>query len=346
MTYMQSEILQTPSILSKVFEENFDTLKEVAKAVQKKGISSIIVAARGSSMNAGFILKNLVESNAENLLVTFELPSLATLYKAKRDLKNALYVIVSQSGASTDTINMLNEAKTNGALTLAVTNNSQSVCAKSADFHLNLCAGEEKAVAATKTFTSEVFAMMLLARALSSSLNSFDIDALSDSAEKLLHSELPTIPAQLKNACGVMVLSRGITECIAKECGLKLMECCYKFVYTGTTNEFQHGPKALLASQQPVVLIAPSGSMGIHNNDNYIATAKLLRELDTHLIAITDIDEVKKVADLCLPLPLQKDGSEAILSALQVQRLVLSLSLAQGLNPDAPRNLKKVTITK
>ncbi|HKL94296.1 MAG TPA: SIS domain-containing protein [Clostridia bacterium] len=347
MTFMQTEILQTPSILARSYDENLSCLKAVAKKVKENNITNVIVAARGSSMNAGFILKNLVESSIPNLLVSFELPSLATLYKAKRDLSKTLYVVVSQSGASTDTITMLNEAKENGAIVLAVTNNPNSACATGAHLHFNLCAGEEKAVAATKTFTSEIFAMLLLSRALAGTLEDFDIDYIIGGAEQILQSELPKIPCELISANGVMALSRGITECVAKECGLKLMECCYKFVYSGSTNEFQHGPKALLKAQQPVILIAPSGSKNaVSCKEDYIKTAEILRELDTFIIAITDIDEVSNLADMSINLPDQKDGCEAIFTTLSVQLLVLSLSLALGLNPDAPRNLKKVTITK
>ncbi|MDD4839173.1 MAG: SIS domain-containing protein [Clostridia bacterium] len=347
MTLMQQEILQTTAVLSLSQNKNYNELKAISEKVQKCGITNIIVAARGSSLNAGFILKNLIETSMPNLSVGFELPSLATLYKVKRDFSKTLYVIVSQSGASTDTINMLNESIQNGATTVAVTNDCQSVCAKTADFHIDLCAGEEKAVAATKTFTSEVFAMILLARSINGTLENLKMDKLILGVEEILSDSLPKIPNDLLKAYGVMALSRGNTECVAKECGLKLMECCYKFVYAGTTNEFHHGPKALLNAGQPVILIAPSGSKGkVSNKENYIKTAQFLRELDTFIIAITDIDEISKLANLTLSLPAQEDDAEAIFATLRVQQLVLSLSLALGLNPDAPRNLKKVTITK
>jgi glucosamine--fructose-6-phosphate aminotransferase (isomerizing) len=124
------------------------------------------------------------------------------------------------------------------------------------------------------------------------------------------------------------------------------MECCYKFVYAGTINEFHHGPKALLETDIPVILIAPEASDGFSLASDYINAAKFLKSLKVCLISLTDIDEVAALSDLSFRLPKAADGNEAVFSALAVQKLVLALALSLELNPDAPRNLKKITITK
>lgn len=338
---MECELYSAPEVVKAAFSTNRETVAAIAAEAEKRGIYDIVTAARGTSHHAAICFKVFAEVLAGKT-VAHTNPSTNNVYNAKIDMSRTLYVVVSQSGGSPDTINMLKGAKENGAMTVAVTNNAESEVVKLADYTLYLAAGEEKAVAATKTFTTELAVLLQLAAALGK--KTLDCDAIVDILEKI-KTNLPDISrlsSEIAKYGKLIVLSRGVTEGVARECGLKLTETTYKMTYTGSANEFQHGPKAMIEKGTPVILLAPSGEF----SDYYRTVAGQLKKQEAYLIALTDIEEVAKTADIYYEMPRVDFFSASITYAFAIQAAALYTAEKLGLNPDAPRNLNKVTITE
>ncbi len=337
MSLMMNELHEAPQVVKSALENCIPVAKEIATLCKERNIKHVILAGRGSSLHAGIAFKFFLESRTPYVL-SFEYPSIVTLIGSKRDLSDTLYVVVSQSGAGPDTLAFAKNAKAQGALTVACTNYPESVLAKECDFTLQISAGEEKAVAATKTLTGEIVALQVLADALAEKTTTYNLPLL----EKVMAYDVPNFTEELLSATQVVCLSRGFTEAVAKESGLKLTETCYLFTYASSTNEFQHGPKALIRAGLPVLYFAPNGL----NRDNYVSIAKDLVERGAHLVAFTDIPEVKEVASLTVDMPEIPTDEQTVVYLVAMQKFVATYCEARGLNPDAPRNLNKVTITK
>ncbi len=337
MSLMMQELLEAPITVKSALENCIPVAKLVAEKCKERDIKRVILAGRGSSLHAGIAFKFFLETRTPYVL-SFEYPSMVTLFNTARDLSDTLYVVVSQSGAGPDTLAFAKNAKAQGAVTVACTNYPESVLAKECDFTLLISAGEEKAVAATKTLTGEIVALQVLADALAGKTTKYDLD----SVEKALAYTVPAFSKEMLCATQVVCLSRGFTEAVAKESGLKLTETCYLFTYASSTNEFQHGPKALISDGLPVLFFAPDGL----NRNNYVSTAKDLASRGAHLVAFTDINEVKEVAGMVVDMPTFPENEQTVAYLVAMQKFVATYCEARGLNPDAPRNLNKVTITE
>lgn len=340
-TLMEFELYSAPEVVKAAFIRNRDTVKTVAEEAERRGIYDIVTAARGTSHHAAICFKVFAEVLAgKNVAHTN--PSTNNIYNARIDMSKTLFVVVSQSGGSPDTINMLKGAKRNGAMTVAVVNNENSEVVKLADYTLFLSAGEEKAVAATKTFTTELAVLLQLAAAIGGKI--IDEDGIVAALENL-KSRLPDV-SRISDGIAkydkLIVLSRGVTEGVARECGLKLTETTYKMTYTGSANEFQHGPKAMVERGTPIILLAPSGEF----TDYFISVTAQLKKQGAYVMALTDIKEVENTADKYFEMPSTDFNSACLLYALTIQAAALYTAVNSGLNPDAPRNLNKVTITE
>lgn len=338
MSIMLNELEEAPRVIADCISACAPVSKQIAECTEKRGLKRVFVAGRGSSLHAGIAFKFFTEISTP-LSVTFDYPSLITLYNIKRDLSDALYVIISQSGAGPDTVAFAKAAKAQGATTVACTNFDNSPLASLCDFTLNISAGEEKAVAATKTLTGEIVALETLAAALCG--EELKADFAKESINFVLNTSLPDVTDTLLKSDKIICLSRGVTEAVAKECGLKLMETCYRFTYSSSTNEFKHGPQALVAADVPVILFAPDGKC----RDYFVSAAADLKAKGAYLVAFTDINEVAAAADLTFKMPFTEEKEQTVVYLVAMQRFVESLCHTLGLNPDAPRNLNKVTIT-
>ena len=337
MSLMMQELFEAPTVVKNAIANCTPVAKEIADICHRRQIRRVILAGRGSSLHAGIAFKFFLETNTDFVL-SFEYPSMVTSFNVVRDLTDSLYIVVSQSGAGPDTIAFAEHAKSQGALTVACTNYIDSRLAEICHFTLPISAGEEKAVAATKTLTGEIVALQCLANALAGKETTYDMDGL----KAILDRPIPSFKKEFLETEHAVCLSRGMTEAVAKECGLKLTETSYIFSFASSTNEFQHGPKALVSEGLPIILFAPDG----RNRDNYIACAENLAEKGAHIIAFTDIDEVKAVAGQVIDMPTLAENEQTVAYLVAMQKMVATYCEARGLNPDAPRNLNKVTITK
>ncbi|MEG1706282.1 MAG: SIS domain-containing protein [Clostridia bacterium] len=342
MTQLLTEILSQPKTILNCFRENIDKTQEIARVVREKQIKYIVTAARGTSDNACTYFKYLCEVNSA-YAVSSASPSVLTVYGGEVNYKDALVIGVSQSGQAQDVLAVLSSARAQGAVTVAITNFTDSPMAQSAQFHLYLNVGEERALAATKTYTAQILVLTLLCDAL---CEKKDLE-LGDRASKLLsavcalESQIEEVASKYADIENCYILGRGYAYPLALECALKMMETTYVRAHGFAISDFYHGPFAVVDGGSAVVLLAPSDETLADS----IAMYKRLQETDARVIVFSDSQEFVGASSVVkLPKCSSKEMPYAYLCAMQL--FVEKLAIKKGRNADSPRGLKKVTITK
>ncbi|NLK17082.1 MAG: SIS domain-containing protein [Clostridiales bacterium] len=344
-TLMEKEIFEQAKVLSDCLAYNGRALDELVDIINKGDFAGIMIAARGSSDNAGTYFKYAMES-LTGIPVALAAPSVVTMYGKELKLKNYLVIGVSQSGAAEDVMAVLSEAKRQGAFTAALTNNLGSKMASMADCHLYCNAGEEKSVAATKTFLSQMYLLgQLAARAAGDAEVIRELDAIPRNLEKVyaLNDHIKGLAESIKGISWMIVLARGLNYAVAQETSLKLQETCYVNARPYAASDFLHGPFALVDENATLLLIAPSGP----SQGDMLKLKERILAAEGKAIIYTDKEEFAQGCMASAILPVSgSDYANPFYNALVSQLLACNLSLARGLNPDSPRGLKKVTITK
>lgn len=343
MSIMLQELMSEPEVIRCSIRANEKAVKAIAKEVKARGIKNITIIGRGTSDNAGLCFKYLAEILA-GIPVGTAHPSVTTMYGANVDYSNHLLVAISQSGRSIDTLAVLTQANRQGALTVAITNNEDSPLARAGQFHLNLEAGEEKSIASAKTFAAELTVLYMLAIALSDKQLMPTIYALPKRVEEALELLEPIriIANELSRSTNFIILSRGIMQGVGKELALKINECCYTFAQFYSVTDFMHGPYALVEEGVNAIILAPSGEC----SENYRDIATRLQILGANVLTFSDDKDLLNLAHYGVQMPALDNISATLSYAMAVHLFSMCLSEAKGLNPDSPRNLKKVTITK
>lgn len=344
ITLMQKEIFSEPAVIKNTISTNINTVKQIATFLKKNGIKTFFTMARGTSDNAATCFSYACQKYT-NYLVGKIMPSTFTIYNSKANMEKTCLLVISQSGMSDDTIDVINKAKNNGAVIISVTNNINSKAAKLSDFHLFLNVNEEKSVAATKTFVSEIVALYMLVNALCENKFDEEIYNCDKNLEKALelNKDISILSKTIKDLDKYIILSRGIMLGIGDEIGLKLTECCYLYTKSFSSASFKHGPMSLVDKDVNIILIAPKSEF----DQEFISQAKFLRENNVNLIVISNNDEVLKYANYKIKTPItNNDMIDSIIYANIVSLIALNIGLSKGLNVDEPRHLNKVTITK
>ena len=343
-SFLQKEINEQPAVLRRFIEEEVEKVRAVAGRIREAGVHYAVIAARGTSDNAAIYARYLLESYCD-LPVSLAAPSIYTLYKTPPSLEKALVVGISQSGEGADVTAVVEEGRRQGALTLALTNFPDSPLAKAAAHTILLRAGEEKSVAATKTYTAQLYAMAWLAAFLREEHErEAALRALPDQMAAVLElQELIAARAErYRYARHLVVVGRGFNYATAFEIALKLKELTYMVAEPYSSADFRHGPIAIVEGGFPVLAVAPTGSTLDH-------VASLIADLETRdaeLLIVSDREALLEKARLPLRLPVTvEEWLSPILCVLPGQLLALHLALAKDVDPDNPRTLQKVTST-
>jgi glucosamine--fructose-6-phosphate aminotransferase (isomerizing) len=242
---------------------------------------------------------------------------------------------VSQSGGSPDLAEVLRVGRERGALTLAVTNAPDSPLAATADLHLDVQAGPERAVAATKTYTAELLALFLLIEAIAGGAID-EVAELPDLAARTLADDSAReIASRYRFADRVITTGRGYAYPTARECALKLMETSYLAGLAFSGADLLHGPLAMADRHVPVLAVVGDGPAGRSMGD----------VLDRLRARGADLMIVGGSPQATVRTPSVDERIAPMLDILPLQRLALELALARGEDPDAPRGLHKVTAT-
>ncbi|WP_345535213.1 SIS domain-containing protein [Phytohabitans rumicis] len=332
---MAADIAEQPEVYARLLEPaHADPIARVAAAIAERGPRHIVLTARGTSDHAALYAAYLAEIRL-GLPAGLASPSAITLFGARPDLSQALVIGVSQSGGSPDLTEVMRVARESGALTLAVTNNPGSPLAEAAELSIDVAAGHERAVAATKTYTAELLALLLLVEGVrGGGRPAAELAALPELAAKVLADPAPEAAAdRYRFAARMVTTGRGYAYATAREAALKLMETSYLPALAFSGADLLHGPLAMTDPDVPVLAVVGSGPGGQAMRD-------VLERLGERR---ADVLTVGAAGELAVP-----DVDERIaplLDILPLQRLALAVARARGEDPDAPRGLKKVTAT-
>ena len=343
-THLYREIHQQPDVLRRLLDEEEATAHALADLVRGRAIDHVVIAARGTSDNAGRYAQYVLGAT-NGLSVGLAAPSLFTLYQRPPRFGHALVLGISQSGQSPDRVAGLAEARRQGALTAVLTNRPDSPLAEQGDVVLNLQAGEERAVAATKTYTAELAAVALLSVALSGAADDrAALWAVPDAvaATLTMNETIAAVAPRYRYMSRCVVIGRGYNYATAFETALKLKELTYTIVEPYSSADFLHGPLAMLEPGFPVIVVAPSGVMA----GEAVGFIRTLRERQAEVIAISDDADVLAGARVPLALPAAAPEWLSPLTAIVPgQLLALHLAHSRDFDIDAPRAIRKVTET-
>ncbi|MBQ1071841.1 SIS domain-containing protein [Micromonospora sp. C31] len=319
-------------------------IARVAAVIAQRRPRHVVFTARGTSDHAALYGAYLTEIRL-GLPAGLASPSVVTLYGAEPDLSDALVVGVSQSGGSPDLAEVLRTARASGALTLAVTNAPDSPLAGVAELSVDIAAGHERAVAATKTYTAELLALLMLVegvRAGDGALPADEREALSALPALAARTLEDPTPAQLapryRFAGQLVTTGRGYAYPTAREAALKLMETSYLPALAFSGADLLHGPLAMTDPDVPVLAVVGSGPGGRSMGEVLPRLGE--RRADVVVVGSAEVEGATRMA-----VPEVDERYAPLLDILPLQRLALALALARGEDPDAPRGLKKVTAT-
>lgn len=343
-TLMWKEINESAAGCRAAKVKNTQVLTELVRAIRKKKVAGVVIAARGTSDHAGVFAKYLIETYC-GVPVSLAAPSVYTMYDGALCLKNQLVLGLSQSGRAADAMEVMNRAKACGAVIAAITNEPESPMACCAEYHLDCSMGPEKSVAATKTFIGELYLVLAL--------------AAKWSGDATLRDELKRVPQILEKtykqaeiveqAAGryrfiqdSFVLGRGFAYPIALEFALKTQETCYIRSRGYATSDFYHGPVAQINDGTPVFQFA-LGDRLTEDSEKMIAR---IQQAGGDVFAFTPNPAILAKADSGILLPECGEICALFSASVAMQMFACALSTLRGLNPDNPRGLSKVTITK
>ena len=331
---MFREAAQAGAVVRAQLDANAVTVARIAKRLRDAPPRAVVTCARGSSDHAATFAKYLFETRI-GVLVASAAPSVSSVYAARQDLRDTFFLAISQSGRSPDIVSAARSAREAGALVVAAVNDESSPLASAAEYTLPLCAGEEKSVAATKSYIASLAALVQLASEWSK--------------DSTLRAALAKLPADLDRAwaldwspavdalAGVndlFVIARGVGLGVAQEAALKCKETCGLHAEAFSSAEVRHGPQALLRERFPVLVLC-------QDDEARSGTEALARELEDRGVPVWMAGGDRGN----LPSIASHPVLEPILMAESFYRMANALAIARGFDPDDPPHLRKVTET-
>jgi len=364
---MLAETYQQPEVLSATIKryapgdsldpEAFPNIAELLGARQR-----LVIAASGSSRHAGLAGEIMLEDYA-GLAVDVEYASEYS-YRSTHTLHDPGVLVISQSGETADTLAALREARARGLATVAITNNPGSIMAREADSSLPTVAGKEKAIPATKSFTTQLTVLYLLTLYLARLGGRMTAQTVSAHLQHLkalpqqLDASLPTWEKQIseiaKHTCsakGFLYLGRAVHYAIAREGALKLKESAYMQAEGYPAGELKHGPNALVSSDTPLVILATRDKDDPDSVLRYEKTLQLMRDMHAQGATIFSIvtdgdDEAAKLSQYSVAVPAVNEFLLPLLEVVPLQLFAYFTAILNGVNVDAPRNLVKAVVTE
>lgn len=345
---LRDEILDQPAAARRQLAASSPALDALAQRLRAEPVSSVVVAARGTSDHAAIYAQYLLGVR-NKLSVGLATPSVISLYGAEPDVRSSLVIGISQSGASPDIVAVIAAAARQGAPTLALTNDPASPLASAADHVMDLVAGPELAVAATKTYSTSLLAIARLSLALQpDAADQAALAAVPDAmaAALAVEADVASIAAELAGAgrsidrC--VVVGRGFEYATAREWALKLKELAQVFADPYSAADFLHGPIALVQPGIPVLLVVPESVAAA----GQIELLRDLRDRGIDTVVVSDVASTRELGRWSIALPGGiPEWLRPAVSIVPAQLFAYHLTVARGLDPNEPRYIRKVTRT-
>ncbi|WP_297553136.1 glutamine--fructose-6-phosphate transaminase (isomerizing) [Thermococcus sp.] len=348
--FMLKEIFEQPRVLRDAIHGNAKVIGDVAKEIAD--YEKIFIVAMGTSYHAGLVGKYLFQRLAKKIPIVEDASEFRYEFEDLID-ENSLVIAITQSGETADTLAAMKLAKRKGAKVLAIVNVVGSMATRIADLTLYTHAGPEIGVAATKTYTTQLAVLTMLAIELARTLGTADEEYLKELEEGLrrvpdliedilnLNEPLRELAEGLKDRENFFYIGRGIGLPTALEGALKLKEISYIHAEGLSAGELKHGPLALIEDGIPVVAIAPNGK----TFDKMLGNIEEAKARGAHIIALGSSERLREVSDAFIEMPDLDETLTPIPYILPLQLLAYHLAVLRGNDPDKPRNLaKSVTV--
>ena len=336
-TRMFQEAAEAGAVVRAQIERNGSRARELGARLAAARPRAVVTAARGSSDHAATYAKYLFETRA-GVLVASAAPSIASVYGARQDLRDCVFIAISQSGRSPDLLSTLVAAKDAGAITVALVNDEESPLARAADHALPLCAGEEKSVAATKSYIASLAALAHLAAEWTGDVGILEALARAPAdLERAWQLDWQDALDKLRPANHLYVIARGVGLGIAQEAALKCKETCGLHAESFSAAEVRHGPQALLEANFPALVFA-------QDDEAREGIEALARELASRGVDVL-LAGATVPGTIALPTIASHPAIQPMLIAQSFYRLANALAIARGRDPDNPPHLRKITET-
>ncbi len=338
---MRSEIAAQPQVLAGLVETGAPGISQAAAELRRRAPRFVLFAARGTSDHAALYAKYLVELRL-GLPAGLASPSTMTAYGARPDLRDVLLVAVSQSGGSPDLVETATVARECGATVLAVTNAPGSALNEAAHLSIDVHAGVEAAVAATKSYTAELLALWLLVDSWAGGDGAAAHTVPDAVAARLqLLPQVERLADRIGRTDRLVLTGRGYSYPTAREGALKLMETSYVAAHAFSGADLLHGPLAMVDEEHPVLAVVPDGAGALAMRP----VLERLRERGADLTVLGGPASVRPGTDDLLLAPALPEDLAPVADIVALQQLALVMATARGFDPDSPRGLSKVTET-
>lgn len=339
---MLAEIYEQPAVLERMVRHEAATMSGLGRRLRTRRPTAVVLAARGTSDNAALYGRYLIETHLR-IPVSLAAPSVVTLYGAQVRWRGTAVIGLSQSGQSPDIVRFVRAARNGGALTIAITNDSESPLARAAHEVLLLHAGPERSVAATKTYTAQLAVISLLVGYAAGDRRLIRAhEALPDAVAAALRTDraVAQVAAYLRRARECLVTSRGYNFATAQEAALKLKESSRLVAESLSSADLLHGPIAMVEPRFPVIVVAPPGRVAGH-------LLEVLRRLVRRRARTVVLSSVPRLlAPAAVPVHMPAIPEEALsphVYVVPLQLLAHHTAMMRGLDPDHPQGLRKVT---
>lgn len=343
ISLMRTETLATSQQMKYQLSENLNLWQKFAQIFKDRAPKLVMTVARGSSDHAATYAKYLFETEL-HLPTSSAAPSIISIYKTPLELKNVLVVAISQSGQSPDLLAVMRYAKTQGALTLALVNDTASPLAELSDYVIPLHAGAEKAVAATKSFLLTLSSLLQGVGVIRQ--NKALLEDLSQLPQKLEQVFALDIQAYLKyfNANNALILGRGFSFSIAQELALKFKEVTQIHAEAFSSAEVLHGPFSLLKAPLPILALTQNDA----SLASMLQTLMKIKEagIEPLIVCSQDSEDHFTAFNNKIILPSSFSLLTPILACGLFYLLIETLAQQKKLNPDQPPLIQKITRTR
>ena len=337
--------------------EQFPGIAEIFRGRQR-----LVIAASGSSRHAGLAGEIMLEDLA-GLAVDVEYAS-EYVYRSTYTLHDPGVLVISQSGETADTLAALREARSRGLKTTAITNNPDSTMAREADCSLPTLAGRERAIPATKSFTTQLCVLYLLTLYLARLGGRMTAQTVSTHLEQLARlpellapklqeweQQIEEVAQSTRAARGFLYLGRAVHYAIAREGALKMKESAYIQAEGYPAGELKHGPNALVSPDAPLVVLAARDTSDPDSTLRYQKTLQLMHDMHAQGATIFSVasegdEEAAKLSRYSISVPSASEFLLPLLEVVPLQLFAYFTAVLHGVNVDAPRNLVKAVVTE